>query len=183
MKISVRSALSTALLFATASLLAPATARAVSAAPTTDATCVMTGHGVFATAVGAGGVDIAMPDTLSMTGTVTCVDAAGVAAAAGTFQRTVTMPTVECTGDEHGDTSTSTVSWSDGAVSTFQFTKTDVVKMSGTASLTVAGGVSADSARYANDTISAGGISAGAGCGSPVGEAALDTTLVLRLTH
>src|SRR5947209_1989503 len=49
------------------------------------------GHGVFATAFGAGGVDIAMPDTLSMTGTVTCVDAAGVVAAAGTFQRTVTM--------------------------------------------------------------------------------------------
>ncbi|MGW1596126.1 hypothetical protein [Streptomyces sp. NPDC002343] len=159
------------------------TARAGAAEPTTDATCVMRAHGVFANAVGVGGTGIALPNTLAMTGTVECVDAAGAPAATGTFERTVTMPAAACTGDEHGDTATTTVHWTDGTVSTFQFDTIDVVKVNGTASLVVTGGVTADSARYVGDTVSAVGTSTGAGCGTPAGETALDSTLVVRLTH
>ncbi|MDH6145436.1 MULTISPECIES: hypothetical protein [Kitasatospora] len=184
MKIAARGALlACAPLLAAAPLLAGASAHANSAAPTTDATCVLNAHGVFATAVDPGGINLPLGDTLAMTGTVTCVDTAGAPVAAGTFERTVTMPTTECTGDEHGDTSTTTIHWTDGTASTFRFDKTDVVKVNGTASLVVSGLVTADSTRFANDTINAVGTSSGTGCGTPAGETALDSTLVLRLTH
>lgn len=154
-----------------------------STAPVTDATCVLNAHGVFANAVGAGGIDLPLPDTLAMTGTLSCVDAFGAPLASGTFERTVTMPAAECTGDEHGDTSTTTVHWADLSASTLRFTRTDVVKVNGTASLVVSGAVTADSARFAGDALSAVGTSSGAGCGTPAGETTLDSTLVLRLTH
>ncbi|CAM5291209.1 hypothetical protein BOQ63_007435 [Streptomyces viridifaciens] len=170
---------------ARAGLAAPvsSTAPVSSAAPVTDATCVLNAHGVFANAVGAGGIDLPLPDTLAMTGTLSCVDAFGAPLASGTFERTVTMPAAECTGDEHGDTSTTTVHWADLSTSTLRFTRTDVVKVNGTASLVVSGAVTADSARFAGDALSAVGTSSGAGCGTPAGETTLDSTLVLRLTH
>ncbi|WBP91011.1 hypothetical protein [Kitasatospora cathayae] len=190
MKISVRGAsLAAAVsLLAMVPLLTGASAPAgsgptASAAPTTDATCVLNAHGVFANAVGPGGTDLPLPDTLAMTGTVNCVDAADAPLAAGTFERTVTMPAAECTGDEHGDTSTTTVHWADLTTSTLRFDKTDVVKVNGTASLVVSGTVTADSARFAGDALTAVGTSSGAGCGTPAGETTLDSTLVLRLTH
>ncbi|MET8541867.1 hypothetical protein ABZW03_14600 [Kitasatospora sp. NPDC004799] len=167
----------------TASADDPASARAVAAEPTTDATCALKGHGVFTSAVDPGGTNVSLPDTLVMTGTVECVDAAGAPTTTGTFARTVTMPATECTGDEHGDTSTTDVSWTDGTASTFRFDRTDVVKVNGTASLVVSGAVTADSARFAGDTVNAIGSSTGAGCGTPAGETELDSVLVLRLTH
>ncbi|WP_158834689.1 hypothetical protein [Streptomyces sp. NRRL S-350] len=170
-------------LFAVVPLLAAVPARAGAAGPTTDATCVLNAHGVFATALGPGGTDLPVVDTLAMTGTVSCVDAAGAPSATGTFERTVTMPAAECTGDEHGDTSTTTVHWLDRTVSTFRFDRIDVVKVNGTASLTVTGAVTPDSARFAGDTVNAVGTSTGTGCGTPAGETAADSTLVLRLTH
>jgi len=180
MKIAGCGASLTALaLFTVVPLFAGGPVYADSTAATTDATCVMSAHGIFATAV----AGIAVSNALSMTGTVACVDVGGAPGATGTFERTVTMPAAECTGDELGDTSTTRVAWSDGAVSTFNFDKTSVVKVSGTASLAVSGAVTDDSARYASDTISGGGLSVGAGCGTPTGEAALDSTLVVRLTH
>jgi hypothetical protein len=174
---------------AAASLLAAAAAPAHSAhvrstrAAVLDATCVQTAHGTFATAVDPGGTDASQQDTLHMTGTVKCEDSAGVPVATGTFQRTVTMPGEECTGDEHRDTSTTTVTWSDKSVSTFTFDRTEVVKAAGTASLVITGGVSTDSARFAKDTINAVGVSTGSGCGTKAGETAVDSTIVLRLTH
>ncbi|MFE4603163.1 hypothetical protein ACFRKE_20170 [Kitasatospora indigofera] len=184
MKTAVRGALlAAASLLAAVPLLAGGSAHAGPAEPTTDATCVLNAHGLFATAVGAGGTNLPVGDTLAMTGTVSCVDAAGASAATGTFERTVTMPATECTGDEHGDTSTTTVNWADGAVSTFGFDTSDVVKVNGTASLAVTGAVTADSARFAGDTVNALGTSTGTGCGTPAGETAVDSTLVLRLTH
>ncbi|MFI9788804.1 hypothetical protein ACIHEI_35640 [Kitasatospora sp. NPDC051984] len=175
--------LASAPLLATLPLIVDTSARAYSATPTTDATCVLRGHGVFTGAVDAGGTNLPVPDTLAMTGTVTCVDPAGAPVASGTFERTVTMPATECTGDEHGDTSTTTVHWSDKTTSTFKFDKTDVVKVNGTASLVVSGEVTGDSAEFAGDTLKAVGTSFGAGCGTPAGETALDSTLVLRLSH
>ncbi|MQS16839.1 hypothetical protein F7Q99_32795 [Streptomyces kaniharaensis] len=154
-----------------------------SARPTIDATCVQTAHGTFATAVDPGATNTSQPDTLRMTGKVECVDSANARLASGTFERTVTMPGVECTGEEHRDTSTTTVHWSDGAVSTLDFDRTEVVKASGTASLVITGSVTADSARFARDTIKAVGISSGSGCGTRAGETAVDSTLVLHLTH
>ncbi|WP_030277865.1 hypothetical protein [Streptomyces sp. NRRL B-24484] len=124
-----------------------------------------------------------MPDTPAMTGSLSCVDAAGAPLATGTFERTVTMPATECTGDEHGDTSTTTVHWSDLSTSAFRFDHTDVVKVNGTASLVVTGAVTDDSARFAGDTVNAVGTSSGTGCGTPAGETAVDSILVLRLTH
>jgi hypothetical protein len=183
MKAALRGALLAAAALLAAPLLAGASARADSQAPTTDATCVLNAHGVFATAVDPGGIDLPVADTLTMTGTMTCADPSGAPVATGTFERTVTMPATECTGDEHGDTSTTTVRWTDGTVSTFRFDKTDVVKVNGTASLVVSGLVTADSTRFANDTVNAIGTSTGTGCGTPAGETALDSTLVLRLTH
>ncbi|MCG6497690.1 hypothetical protein [Kitasatospora sp. A2-31] len=164
-------------------LLAGASAPVGTAEATTDATCVLNGHGVFATAVAPGGVDVPVPDTLAMTGTLSCVDAAGAPLATGTFERTVAMPATECTGDEHGDTATTTVHWADQTASTFRFDRIDVVKVNGTASLVITGAVTADSARFADDTINAVGTSTGTGCGTPVGESAVDSTVVLRLTH
>ncbi|MFD8479554.1 hypothetical protein [Kitasatospora sp. NPDC059673] len=175
--------LASAPLLATLPLIVDTSARAYSATPTTDATCVLHAHGVFTTAVDAGGTDTPIPDTLTMTGTVTCVDSAGAPLASGAFERVVTMPSTECTGDEHGDTSTTTIHWSDKTTSTFRFDRTDVMKVNGTASLVVSGAVTDDSAAFANDTIKAVGTSYGAGCGTPAGETALDSTLVLRLTH
>ncbi|MEU2718032.1 hypothetical protein [Streptomyces sp. NPDC007205] len=184
MKIAARSVLLVATsLFAAVSLLAGASAYAGSAAPTTGSTCVLNAHGVFANAVDPGGINLPVRDTLAMTGSVTCVDATGAPVAAGTFERTVTMPATECTGDEHGDTSTTTVHWTDNTTSTFRFDKIDVVKVNGTASLVVTGTVTPDSTRFASDTINAVGTSTGAGCGTPAGETAVDSTLVLRLTH
>lgn len=180
MKMARRGASLSALsLFAVVSMSAGGPARAHSTAAVTDATCVMTAHGIFATAV----TGVAVPNALSMTGTVACVDAAGAPVASGNFERTVTMPAAECTGDELGDTATSRVTWSDATVSTFDFTKISVIKVNGTASLAIAGTVTGDSARYANDTISGSGLSVGAGCGTLAGEVALDSTLVVRLTH
>ncbi|MFD0277629.1 hypothetical protein ACFVHB_27480 [Kitasatospora sp. NPDC127111] len=184
MKIARRGAFLAALsLCAAVPLLAGASAPADPAGPTTDATCVLNAHGVFATAVGAGGTDLPVGDTLAMTGTVSCVDAAGAPAATGTFERTVTMPAAECTGDEHGDTATTTVHWTDRTASTFRFDRIDVVKVDGTASLVVTGAVTADSARFAGDIVNAVGTSSGTGCGTPAGETAVDSTLVVRLTH
>ncbi|MER6301713.1 hypothetical protein ABT247_19425 [Kitasatospora sp. NPDC001539] len=185
MKITVRGALLAVVpLVAAVPLLAGTpTEASPAAAPVTDATCVLKGHGVFAHAVGLGGTNLPVPDTLAMTGTASCVDAAGADAGTGTFQRTVAMPATECTGDEHGDTSTTTVHWTDGSVSTFRFDRTDVVKVNGTASLVVTGAVTTDSARFAGDAVNAVGTSAGTGCGTPAGETALDSTLVLRLTR
>ncbi|WP_031063730.1 hypothetical protein [Streptomyces sp. NRRL WC-3742] len=183
MKIAARGALLVATSLLTVVAPIAGSSAAGSAAPVTDATCVMNGHGVFASAVDPGGVNVPLPDTLAMTGTVSCVDAAGAPLADGTFTRTVTMPATECTGDEHQDTSTTTVNWTGGTASTFRFDRTDVVKVNGTASLVVTGGVTADSARFAGDTVNAIGTSTGVGCGTPAGETALDSTLVLRLTH
>ncbi|AUY53771.1 hypothetical protein [Streptomyces sp. CB01881] len=176
----------TTLLFALSAavpLLTGYPAHADPAEPTTDATCVLNAHGAFATAVAPGGVDLPAPNTLAMTGTVSCVDAAGAPLATGAFERTVTMPATECTGDEHGDTSTTNVHWTDQTASAFRFDKIDVVKVNGTASLVITGGVTADSARFADDTINAVGTSTGTGCGTPAGETAVDSTIVLRLAH
>ncbi|KJS60978.1 hypothetical protein [Streptomyces rubellomurinus] len=185
MKIAVRGALLAAAvsLCAAVPLLAGASAHAGSTTPTTDATCVLKGHGVFTAALDQGGLDLPLSDTLAMTGTVTCVDAAGAPAGTGTFERTVTMPAASCTGDEHGDTATTTVHWTDRSASTFDFSRIDVVKVNGTASLVAAGAVEASSARFAGDALNAVGTSDGTGCGTPAGETALDSTLVLRLTH
>lgn len=151
--------------------------------PAIDATCTFNAHGVFATPVDQGRTNLTLPDTLTMTGTVACVDSSGAPAAAGTFERTVTMPRTECTGDEHADTSTTAVRWTDGTTSTLTFHKIGVVKVAGTASLVVSGSVTPDSARFANDTVNAVGTSVGTGCGTPAGETALDSTLVLRLSR
>ncbi|MGW4893090.1 hypothetical protein ACWEQL_12625 [Kitasatospora sp. NPDC004240] len=184
MKITVRGGLPAVLaLFAAVPLLVVGPARADSAEPTIDATCVLNAHGLFATAVAPGGIDLPVPNTLAMTGTLSCVDVAGAPLATGTFERTVTMPATQCTGDEHGDTATTSVHWSDGTASTFRFDKIDVVKVNGTASLVIAGAVTADSARFADDAINAVGTSTGTGCGTPAGETAVDSTIVLRLTH
>ncbi|MFF4341321.1 hypothetical protein ACFY00_15475 [Kitasatospora sp. NPDC001540] len=184
MKITSRGAVLAAVpLLLSAPLLFGASAHAEPVVPVTDATCVLKAHGVFATAVGLGGVDLPVGNTLAMTGTVECVDAAGAPSATGAFERTVTMPAAECTGDEHGDTSTTTVHWADKTTSTFRFDHTDVVKVNGTASLIVTGTVTPDSGRFAGDALNAVGTSTGTGCGSPAGESALDSTLVLRLTH
>ncbi|MFF8775066.1 hypothetical protein [Kitasatospora sp. NPDC015120] len=184
MKTTCRGAvLAAAPLLVAAPLLIGAASPADPAAPTTDATCVMNGHGIFATAVDPGGIGLPAGNTLAMTGTVECVDSAGAATATGVFERTVTMPAAECTGDEHGDTSVTTVHWADKTTSTFRFDHTDVVKVNGTASLVVTGAVTPDSTRFAGDTVNAVGTSTGVGCGTPAGETALDSTLVLRLTH
>ncbi|MFF4381172.1 hypothetical protein [Kitasatospora sp. NPDC001547] len=164
-------------------LLTGASAGADRAEPTTDATCVLNSHGVFASAVAPGGVDLHLPNTLVLTGTLSCVDAAGTPSASGTFERVVTMPATECTGDEHGDTATTNVHWTDQTDSTFRFDKIDVVKVNGTASLVITGAVTADSARFADDTINAVGTGTGAGCGTPAGQTVVDSTIVLRLTH
>ncbi|MFF2625074.1 hypothetical protein ACFVUN_04770 [Kitasatospora griseola] len=184
MKTAVRNALLAAVpLLALVPLLTGSSAHAGPGDPTTDATCALKAHGVFASAVDPGGTNLPLPDTLAMTGTVECVDADGAPAATGTFERTVTMPATECTGDEHGDTSTTTVHWTDRTTTTFRFDRTDVVKVNGTASLVVAGTVTGDSAHFADDTVNAVGTSTGTGCGTPAGETEVDSTLVLRLTH
>ncbi|OKJ09230.1 hypothetical protein [Kitasatospora sp. CB01950] len=161
-------------------LMADAYARTGSDAPTTDATCVFNGRGTFADAVEPGGVSVPVADTLVVTGTVTCVDQGGAPVASGKFARTVTVPAARCTGDEHGDTSSTTVYWSDTAISTFELDRTEVVKVNGTASLDVSGHVAANSARFADDTVRGLGTSTGAGCGTSAGERAVDSTLVLR---
>ncbi|MFD8594274.1 hypothetical protein ACFV1L_04685 [Kitasatospora sp. NPDC059646] len=170
-------------LFALVPLLTGPSASADPGEPTVDATCVLKAHGVFASAVDPGGTNLPLPDTLAMTGTVQCVDAAGTPTVTGAFERTVTMPATECTGDEHGDTSTTTVHWADRTTSTLRFEHTDVVKVNGTASLVVTGTVTDDSAHFAGDTLNAVGSSTGTGCGTPAGETEVDSTLVLRLTH
>ncbi|MFJ1791898.1 hypothetical protein [Kitasatospora griseola] len=161
--------LATAPLFAAVPLMVDASARFQP--PTTDATCVLHGHGAAVRGSG----------TLAMTGTATCVDAAGAPVAAGTFARSVAVPDTECDGDE--DDASTTVRWSDGTASTVRYGKGTVVTANGTSSLIADGTVTADSTRFAGDTVHAVGTSSGTGCGVAAGRAALDSTLVLRLIH
>ncbi|MGW4382432.1 hypothetical protein [Kitasatospora sp. NPDC004531] len=170
-------------LLALVPLIADASARAGAAAPTTDATCVLNGRGAFADAVGPGGVDLPVGDTLAITGTVTCVDRAGAPAASGTFTRTVSRPATDCTGEELDDGSTAIVHWNDTTMSTIDFDRTAVRKVNGTASLVAGGRVSANSARFADDTVEAVGTTTSTGCGTPTGATAAASTLVLRLAH
>ncbi|MGW7580123.1 hypothetical protein ACWGKU_03965 [Kitasatospora sp. NPDC054768] len=172
-----------AALTAVALLEAAIPAGAASADPEVDATCVRTLHGTFDTPVGPGGGNAPQADTLHMTGTVKCVDPAGRPVAAGTVDHTVTLPRTECTGDEHGDTSATRVTWADGAVSTFGFDRVDVVKAYGTASLVAAGRVASDSARFAGDTLNGAGTSISTGCGTMAGARTVDSTTVIRLSH
>ncbi|MEV7598858.1 hypothetical protein AB0O91_15895 [Kitasatospora sp. NPDC089797] len=150
---------------------------------TVDATCVQLSHGSFDTAVDPNGGNATQPDTLRMTGTLTCVDAAGIPSGTGTFEHTITAPGEECTGDEHRDTSTTTVHWSDGTTSILRSDATDVTKVQGTASLVSSGSVSKDSARFAGDVLHSVGTSTGTGCGTPAGEKKVDSTNIVRLTH
>lgn len=171
-------------MLALASLLTAATpVNADSTGPTVDATCVRTAHGTYATPVDPQGTNAPQSDTLKLTGTVKCVDSAGAPVATGSVDQTVTMPRTECTGDDHRDTATTRVKWSDGTVSTFAFNHIDVVKADGTASLVTTGSVTRDSARFAGDTLNAVGTSVDVGCGTATGETSVDSTLVIRLTH
>ncbi|MEV6976061.1 hypothetical protein [Kitasatospora sp. NPDC093806] len=184
MKLAVRSALSAALpLLALVPLLTGAAGPIHPAEPTTDATCSTVAHGTFATAVAPGGVNTPIANTLDMTGAITCVDGAGAPLATGTFERTISMQDSVCTGDQNGLTSVTTVKWSDGTISNLSFDRVDVQKVAGIASLVVSGRVTDNSARFAFDTIKGAGSSTGTGCGTPLGETAVDSTLVLRLTH
>ncbi|MFF2627047.1 hypothetical protein ACFVUN_14865 [Kitasatospora griseola] len=160
--------LATAPLFAAVPLMVDASARFQP--PTTDATCVLHGHGA----------EVRGSGTLAMTGTATCVDAAGSPVAAGTFARSVAVSATECDGDEDAST---TVRWSDGTASTVRYGKGKVVTANGTASLIADGAVTADSTRFAGDTVHAVGTSTGTGCGIAAGKATVDSTLVLRLIH
>ncbi|MFD4656132.1 hypothetical protein ACFWP2_10950 [Kitasatospora sp. NPDC058444] len=172
-----------AALTAVALLEAAIPAGAASADPEVDATCVRTLHGTFDSPVDQGGGNAPQADTLHMTGTVTCVDPAGRVVAAGTVDHAVTLPRTECTGDEHGDTSTTRVTWADGSVSTLGFEHIDVVKADGTASLVATGTVTPDSARFAGDTLHGVGTSISTGCGTTAGARKVASTTVIRLTH
>ncbi|MFG2910411.1 hypothetical protein ACGF13_35860 [Kitasatospora sp. NPDC048286] len=172
-----------AALTAVALLEAAIPALAASAEPEVDATCVRTLHGTFDGPAAPGRGNASQADTLHMTGTLTCVDPAGKPLAAGTVDHTVSLPRTECTADEHGDTSATRVTWADGAVSTFGFEHTDVVKADGTASLVAAGGVTSDSARFAGDTLHGVGTGVSTGCGSSAAARKVASTMVLRLTH
>ncbi|MEU1290640.1 hypothetical protein [Kitasatospora sp. NPDC005856] len=172
-----------AALTAVALLEAAIPAGAASGEPEVDATCVRTLHGTFDRPVGPVRGNAPQADTLHMTGTVTCVDPTGRSVAAGTVDHTVTLPRTECTGDEHGDTLTTRVTWADGGTSTLSFEHIDVIKAAGTASLVATGAVTSDSARFAGDALRAVGTSVGTGCGTSAGARKVDSTTVIRLTH
>ncbi|MFD8597858.1 hypothetical protein ACFV1L_22915 [Kitasatospora sp. NPDC059646] len=168
----------TAPLFAAAPMMVDASARFEAVVPTTDATCVLHAHRPLAPGTAH------QPDTLTTTGTVTCVDAAGAPGPAGTFERTAPRPADRCTGEEYGDTTT--VRWSDGTASTLRADRpagSDTVRVNGTASLVLNGHVAEDSSRFPADTVHGVGTSTAAGCGTPAGPTAVDSTLVLRFTH
>jgi hypothetical protein len=150
---------------------------------TADAYCLRTTHGTLTTPIGLGGINTPQSDALHMTGTMTCMDTTGATLATGTVDQAVTMPRIECTGEENQNTSQTVVTWSDGTVSTFTFNRTDVVKANGTAGLMVSGTVTSDSALFAGATVNGAGTGTSVGCGTPAGEINADSILVLHLTR
>lgn len=148
---------------------------------TADAYCVRTTHGTLTTPIGLGGVNIPQSDSLHMTGTMVCTDATGATLATGTVEQAVSMPRIECTGEENQNTSQTVVTWSDGRVSTFTFDRTDVVKANGTAGLMVSGTVTSDSALFAGATVTGAGTGTSVGCGTAAGEVNADSLLILHV--
>ncbi|KDN86987.1 hypothetical protein [Kitasatospora cheerisanensis] len=167
----------TAPLFAAAPMMVDASARFEAFVPTVDATCVLHAH-----RAAAGGAHRA--DTSTTTGTVTCLDAAGAPGLTGTFEPAA-VPADACTGDGYGDEygDGTAIRWSDGTASTLRFADPEPTRVGGTASLVVNGRVTDESSRFPADTVHAVGTSSATGCGTPAGATALDSTLVLRLTH
>lgn len=168
---------------AAASILGSAAPAGAGTQNTADVYCLRTTHGALTTPLDPGGLDTPQSDALRMTGTMTCLDATGAPLATGTVDQAVTMPRIECTGDENQNTSQTVVTWSDGTVSTFTFDHTDVTKTNGTAGLIVSGSVTTDSALFAGDTVNGAGTGTSVGCGTAIGETTANSVLVLHLTR
>jgi hypothetical protein len=144
-----------------------------------DAVCTDTTQGVSATPIDAG-TDGPQADTITATGTVTCVDANNQPLAGGTSQVTANLPGVQCTGDENAGTVNEQITWSDGTTTTIDFSQLDAAESSGTANITSTG--TATGTRFANDTVTATGSASGSGCGTSSGLSNDTGTMTLTFT-
>jgi hypothetical protein len=177
----MRSAILGTVLTVTAALATAAPAHAAS--PVLVASCTATLTGAFTAPLDPGSTNAQQPDTLQQSGPVTCVDDAGEPLVRGTLTRTVVLPAAQCSGIAYSDPETDSVAWSDGAVGALSLDHAAVVTVLGTASSTGTGSVTANSSKFAGDSIDFAGMSSGPGCGTAAGQTAVTSTLVFTLAH
>jgi hypothetical protein len=188
----MRSAILGTVLTVTAALAttAPAQARTAaapvrpgSASAVLVASCTATVNGTFTSPLDPGSSNAPQAESLTQTGTATCVDDAGEPLIRGTVTRTVVLPAAQCSGIAYSDPATTTFTWADGTTSAFSLSPAAVVTVLGTASSTGTGAVTAASTKFAGDSIDGAVMSTGPGCGTASGQTAVSSTIVFTLAR
>ena len=157
--------------------LAPAAS--AQAGAKTLALCFQQTHNAFATPV----TNIPQPNTLTGTGTISCLDVQRTIVRTGTVHVVVTLPIAQCVGHETNDGSIlNTITWRDGTMSTLNLSRDSGIQTGAFSTGSAHGTVTADSTRFPRAAVTATDRAVPHGCGTAEGATSSDAEVTLTFT-